>query len=127
MKYPVLLALGVLLLIVSCAKQPSVSMEKVIDLGTFVQGDIMEYTYRYTNAGSNDISIDQIVAGCGCTKAVPVGDRNVKPGQEGQVSISIDTSEKDADFSVSLTLFTKEPQRKVMRLNLNGHLAKKEV
>lgn len=60
------------------------------DFGKVEHGEVLEYTFVFTNTGKSDLVIYSATASCGCT--VPEYDKNlIAPGQEGKVKIVFNT------------------------------------
>jgi hypothetical protein len=79
------------------------------DFGTIKQGDKVEHTYKFTNAGTADLIVSNAKASCGCT--VPDWTKDpVKPGESGEVHVVFDSTGKSGDVqkTVTLTLNTEK-------------------
>ena len=62
----------------------------VHDFGRIKGGEVVKYTYVFTNAGQQVLEVTAVQASCGCTTA---GDwsRQVEPGQTGSIPIEFNS------------------------------------
>jgi len=73
------------------------------DFGNIKAGEKVNYTYKFTNAGTGDLIISDAKASCGCT--VPNYTKEpVKPGASGEVSVVFDSTGKSGAVSKTVTL-----------------------
>ena len=73
------------------------------DFGTIKAGEKVNYTYKFTNAGTSDLIISDAKASCGCT--VPNYTKEpVKPGGTGEVSVVFDSTGKSGSVTKTVTL-----------------------
>lgn len=73
------------------------------DFGNIKAGKKVNYTYKFTNAGTGDLIISDAKASCGCT--VPNYTKEpVKPGGTGEVSVVFDSTGKSGAVSKTVTL-----------------------
>jgi len=73
------------------------------DFGNIKAGDKVNYTYKFTNAGTSDLIISDAKASCGCT--VPNYTKEpVKPGGTGEVSVVFDSTGKSGSVTKTVTL-----------------------
>ncbi len=103
-----LLLLFSFLLLISCSnstknnqrdKQLKVATEKTSvkfventhNFGTLTAGEIVLYTFEFTNTGKHDFKITAIKSDCGCVHAHYIEDL-VKPGEKGWIEVEFDTA-----------------------------------
>lgn len=61
------------------------------DFGRVIEGEIVTYTFTFTNKGNKDLLITAVDADCGCT--VPEFTRKpVKPGEKGEIEVRFDSN-----------------------------------
>ena len=84
----------------------TIAFDKVeYNFGTVNEGDIVETTFKVTNAGKTDLIITNAQASCGCT--VPTWPKDpIKPGDSADIEVSFNTSGKPNRQSKSITLTT---------------------
>src|SRR5262249_56136315 len=72
--------------------QPKLGIaQPVFDFGDVDQGAKVEHTFALTNTGDAELRIDHVKSSCGCTVAV-ASERDVPPGGEGRVTVTLDTA-----------------------------------
>ena len=71
--------------------EPVIQFEKTeYDFGKILQGEVVSYTFHFTNAGSAPLIITGVDKSCGCT----AGDyprEPIAPGQRGEIKITYDS------------------------------------
>lgn len=71
--------------------KPVIQFEKTeYDFGKILQGEVVSYTFHFTNAGNAPLIITSIDKSCGCT----AGDfprEPIAPGQRGDIKITYDS------------------------------------
>lgn len=95
----------------------TIAFDKVeYDFGTVNEGEIVETTFKVTNAGKTDLIITNAQASCGCT--VPTWPKEpIKPGDSADIEVSFNTSGKPNRQSKTITLTTNtESGREILTL-----------
>ena len=77
------------------AKLPKINFELIRhDFDTIVQGDIVEFDFVFTNAGTAPLVINTVNVTCGCTQPsypfIPIG-----PGEEGFIGVKYNSVGKE--------------------------------
>lgn len=65
--------------------------EKMHDFGQLIAGEIVLYTFEFTNTGNADFRIENIHTDCGCV-STNFFKTPVKPGETGVIEVEFDTS-----------------------------------
>ena len=74
-----------------------------IDLGKVKRGEKREFSFEFTNTGTEDVTID-LISACECTTTdYPV--LPIKPGKSGQIDIVFDSTEKEASETIDVDIF----------------------
>lgn len=75
-------------------KFPKITFEhKSHDFGTIKQGEIVEYSFKFTNTGEADLLIQKAHGSCGCT--IPEYPKEpIKPGETGKIRVSFNSAAK---------------------------------
>jgi hypothetical protein len=60
------------------------------DLGKVAEGQVVEVSFRFRNAGKTNLIIEDVSAGCGCTVPEKPG-RPYAPGEEGVIKAKFDS------------------------------------
>lgn len=73
-------------------KQAAIKFDKEThDFGTLLQGEVVTYSFRFTNTGNMPLIISQVTSSCGCT----VGDyprKPIAPGESGAIKVTYDSA-----------------------------------
>lgn len=71
--------------------KPEIQFEKTeFDFGKILQGEVVSYTFHFTNTGNAPLIITSVEKSCGCT----TGDfprQPVDPGQKGEIKVTYDS------------------------------------
>jgi hypothetical protein len=81
-----------------------------LELGKVNEGQVVDVSWRFKNAGNKPLIITSVNPGCGCTASKPPKEP-IAPGQEGVIEAKFDSkgqSEGKHTKSVSVTANTKE-------------------
>ena len=77
-------------------KQPVITFDKTEhDFGTILQGEVVTYSFHFTNTGSSPLIISNVNTSCGCT----IGDFSREPIAPGKVTSRPLTIVKDITAS----------------------------
>lgn len=75
------------------------------DLGKVVDGQVVEISYRFRNAGNANLIIENVQAGCGCT--VPEKpEKPIAPGEEGEIKARFDSRGRKGPNEKTVTVTT---------------------
>lgn len=95
----------------------------VYDYGIIAQGDKVEYAFKFTNTGTEDLIISSAEATCGCTRPgypfVPIA-----PGQTGEISVVFNSTGKLGPQKPIITVVSNAYPR-VKKLHLKGFVTDK--
>ena len=89
------------------------------DFGEVFQGDKVLHVYEFTNQGDEALLIERVRSSCGCT-AVLVSEKNLPPGGKGELQANFDSSRFRGAVSKTIYLYSNDPVRPVMQLQLQG-------
>lgn len=65
-------------------------IDSVFDFGKVAEGEVVEYSYRFKNTGTEPLIINNATASCGCT--VPEKpEAPVKPGETGFIKVKFNS------------------------------------
>jgi len=82
--------------------------EKIKDMGTVPQGEILEINFELVNEGDQTLEIRAVRPTCGCT--VADFDREIAAGKSGFVKAKLDTGDFSGPISKSILIMTSDPQ-----------------
>ena len=98
-------------------KQPVITFDKTEhNFGTLLQGEVVTYSFRFTNTGNAPLIISNVNTSCGCT-AGNFSREPVAPGEEGFVKATYNSKGHHGFQSRSLTVVTNtNPNQTTLRL-----------
>lgn len=82
--------------------------EKVKDVGTVAQGEVVEVNFKILNEGSQPLELKAVRPTCGCT--VADYDKEIAAGGEGAVKATLDTKDFAGPISKSILVMTNDPR-----------------
>ena len=86
--------------------------------GEVVDGDVVEVDFNFTNTGKSDLIIFDASASCGCTVPEYPKNKNIKPGEGGNIKVMFDTANKPGKQMKTVTLTTNTNSgKKIIRIN----------
>ena len=92
--------------------------QTLYNFGTIKQGEIVNYTFKFTNNGTEDLKIQSTSASCGCT--VPKHTKEaIPPGGRGEIVVRFDSKGKSGQQSPVITVVANTNPRQT-RLSLRG-------
>lgn len=90
----------------------------VYNFGTVQQGEVVNYTFKFTNNGTDDLQIQSTSASCGCT--VPNHTKDpIPPGGTGEIVVRFDSKGKSGQQSPVITVVANTSPKQT-RLSLRG-------
>ena len=88
------------------------------NFGTIKQGDVVNYTFKFTNSGTDPLQTQSTSTTCGCT--VPEHTKEpIPPGGTGEVVVRFDSKGKSDQQNPVITVVANTNPRQT-RLNLRG-------
>src|SRR5258707_15844859 len=76
-------------------KGPAITWDKnTHDFGDITQGEKVEYTFKFTNSGTEPLVITNVEVTCGCTTPKGWPRDPVNPGGRGEITVQFDSSHK---------------------------------
>lgn len=98
--------------------------ETTHDFGTVKEGDIVNYTFKFTNDGEAPLVIKNATTSCGCT--VPHWPKEpIAPGEEGKIEVSFDSKGKPNQQTKTISI-TANTQPTITRLTIKGMVTPKD-
>lgn len=93
---------------------PVISFEKIEhDFGEIMEGEKVEYSFKFTNTGNEDLLITSHMASCGCT--VPEYPKGaIAPGEGGVIKVAFNSKGKEGHQNKTVTLSTNCERRDVV-------------
>ena len=86
------------------------------DFGTLLQGEVVTYSFHFTNTGNMPLIISSVKSSCGCT----VGNyphEPIEPGKDGSIKVTYDSKGHHGFQSRTLTVMTNTiPAKTTLRI-----------
>ncbi len=82
--------------------------EKIKDMGTVAQGEVLSIDFEIVNEGDEPLQIKAVRPTCGCT--VAEYDREIQPGKTGYIKAKLETRDFSGPISKSILIMTNDPQ-----------------
>ena len=93
----------------------------VYDFGKLTAGEVVNYTYIFTNVGTETLTLTSVAPSCGCTTA---GDwsRSVEPGKTGNIPIRFASAQYSGPVGKTVTVNCNDPAQPTVVLQIKGTL-----
>ncbi len=85
--------------------------EEMHNFGSLKAGEIVSFTFIFRNEGTKTLIITDVDSGCGCTE-VKISNKNIAPGQEGQIEVIYNSAGEVGRQLKTITLFSNADQPK---------------
>jgi hypothetical protein len=104
---------------------PVMSFESTeYDFGSVSEGEVVEYTFRFTNTGKAPLLINKATATCGCT--VPEWPKQpVGVGEAGVISVKFNTTNKP-NMQTKYVNINANTKPEITRLKISGNVIPSE-
>lgn len=96
------------------------------DFGDIEQGDKVEYTYRFTNSGSEPLIITNVTTQCGCTTPKGWPRDPVPPGGKGEIIAAFNSAGKFGKQHKVVTIVSNAVNSEGAQLILNVNVLEKK-
>ena len=95
----------------------------IYDFGKVKSGELVKYTYVFTNVGGATLQVSNVQVTCGCTTA---GEwtRRVDPGQTGSIPIQFNTVGYGGAVGKSITVTCNDTNQAAVVLQIKGNVWK---
>ncbi len=91
------------------------------DFGKIIDGEIVEYTYTFTNTGAHDLYLRDVKPSCGCTTPDFTKDA-VKPGEKGKITVKFDSKGRLGNQNKTINVMANtQPALTVLRFTAQVH------
>ncbi|MCW8858667.1 MAG: DUF1573 domain-containing protein [Deltaproteobacteria bacterium] len=112
--------LSVILSVGAVFAAPAVVVEKLDhDFGAIIEGDQVEYSFRFHNAGDQVLEIGQLRSSCGCTAAL-LSARRLEPGMLGELRVKFASQGFRGQVQKMVTFETNDPKHSAITFSLRG-------
>ncbi len=101
---------------------PQLAAEQLsYDFGEILQGDQVEYTFRFRNAGDEILEISNVRSSCGCTAAL-LSSRRIAPGEMGELQAKFDSAKFQGGVTKTISLESNDPQMPELSFSIYGQI-----
>lgn len=102
------------------AQGPKIDVEQTdFDFGQIYQGDTVEHSFRFQNAGDEPLIIDRVRSSCGCTAAL-LSTKIIAAGDVAELKATFDSTRFRGAVVKTIYLYSNDPVQKVTELHLRG-------
>lgn len=100
---------------------PVMSFESTeYDFGSVNEGEIVDYTFKFTNTGNFPLIINKATATCGCT--VPDWPKDpIKPGDKGEIKVKFNSKNR-TNLQTKYVNINANTKPEVTRLKITGNV-----
>jgi len=86
--------------------------EEIHNFGSLNAGEVVSFTFIFSNEGTKTLTITEVDSGCGCTE-VKMENKTIAPGQEGRIEVIYNSAGEVGRQLKTITLFSNaEPAQK---------------
>ncbi len=91
------------------AQLPKIEFEKLeFDAGNIIQGEKVNYAFKFKNVGGGILKIESAKPSCGCTASAP-RKTEIEPGETSQIEMSFDSTGRAGPQSKTITVTSNDP------------------
>lgn len=80
-------------------------IDSVFNFGTAKEGEIVEFSYRFKNTGSNPLVVANVSASCGCTVA-DKPEAPVRPGDIGYIKVKFNSDKRPGEAHKTISVLS---------------------
>jgi uncharacterized cupredoxin-like copper-binding protein len=84
-------------------------IESQHDFGIVKEGQVVNYTFKFKNAGKGVLEVKNVSTSCGCTVAL-ISSKTLKPGEEGTLRVELDTKDHEGKMNRNITIQSNDPK-----------------
>jgi hypothetical protein len=77
--------------------------DSIHDFGKVIQGEVVSYSFKFSNTGKSDLVIAGVSASCGCT-ATEYPRKPVKPGEEEYIKVTFSSGGREGFQKKTVTV-----------------------
>jgi len=102
------------------ANLPKFLFENLVhNLGEVLQGEQINYTFRFENVGKSILIISDVGTTCGCTTSILLKEP-IKPEEKGEIPVSFDTTNKNGEVTIYVVVSANtHPAQTVLTIKAN--------
>lgn len=97
------------------------------DFGEIIQGERVEYTFRFSNTGNEPLMITNVTTQCGCTAPKGWPRDPIAPGRSGELTLVFDSTGKFGRVNKVATVMSNAINKDGGQVLLSGNIIEKKV
>jgi len=103
----------------------AISFERdTFDFGEVIEGEMVSYSYRFTNTGTNDLVISGATGSCGCT--VPTYPKKpIRPGEQASIDVVFDSNNR-LENQIKTVSISANTEPAISKVTLVGYVKPKK-
>ncbi len=101
--------------------------KKVHDFGDILQGDKVEETFRFTNAGTEPLIITNVQVTCGCTLPKAWPRDPIPPGAKGELTIAFNSAGKSGRQNKVVTVVSNASNADGSQISFIANILEKKI
>jgi hypothetical protein len=91
--------------------EPKFGIQKEIhNFGTVHAGELLSYSFKFTNDGKSDLKIDSVLAGCGCLE-VSFPHEPVKAGEDNYIEVLFNSAGEVGNVLKQIRVYTNASEK----------------
>lgn len=107
---------------------PMITWEKSAhDFGDVVQGEKVEYTFKFKNAGNEPLVITNVQVTCGCTTPKGWARDPILPGQSSEITIGFNSAGKYGRQEKVVTLVSNAKNSEGTQILFSANVLEKKI
>ncbi len=95
------------------------------NFGTIKEGDVVEYSIPFQNAGKKDLVISDIQESCSCT-VTELSSKTIMPGKYGSLKIKFDSKDRTGKVSRTVTVVSNDTLNPKQTITIFVNIEKKD-
>jgi hypothetical protein len=97
------------------------------DFGEIAQGEKVEYTFRFSNIGTEPLMITNVTTQCGCTAPKGWPRDPIAPGGKGEITLVFDSTGKFGRVNKVATVMSNAVNKDEGQILLSGSITAKKA
>ena len=91
------------------------------DFGKVKQGKVLKHVFKFTNEGDETLKIKTVRTSCGCAAAL-VSKKEIAPGEEGQIKVTLNTSGEGGKISKYVQVESNDSSNRYKQLTVKAEV-----
>jgi hypothetical protein len=110
------------------SKGPVIAWEKsTFDFGDVSQGDKVEHTFKFKNAGNEPLIITNVQVTCGCTTPKGWARDPIAPGQSGEITVAFNSLGKWGKQNKVVTVISNAANPESGQISFSANVIEKKT